>query len=93
MYVPDAREVGDERVYAQNVRDHMAKWLHVGTVDESVGMTNSGKGFRRTDLGSVQQSRLPSQFAATVEHSDSNTGLLAYSDTVRSFLLTVTFFF
>ena len=51
MYVPDAREVGDERVYAQNVRDHMAKWLHVGTVDESVGMTNSGKGFRRTDLG------------------------------------------
>ena len=51
MYEPDARELADERVYAHNVRDHMAKWLHVGTVDESVGMTNSGKGFRRTDLG------------------------------------------
>ena len=51
MYEPDAREVADDRVYAHNVREHMAKWLHVGTVDESVGMTNSGKGFRRTDLG------------------------------------------
>ena len=51
VYEPDAREVADDRVYAHNVREHMAKWLHVGTVDESVGMTNSGKGFRRTDLG------------------------------------------
>ena len=50
MYEPDARELADERAYARNVRDHMAKWLHVGTVDESVGMTHSGKGFRRTDL-------------------------------------------
>jgi len=50
VYEPDARELADERAYARNVRDHMAKWLHVGTVDESVGMTHSGKGFRRTDL-------------------------------------------
>ena len=57
MYEPDARELADERAYARNVRDHMAKWLHVGTVDESVGMTHSGKGFRRTDLQGRDETR------------------------------------
>ena len=57
MYEPDERELADERVFADNVRNHMAKWLHVGTVDESVGMTRSGKGFRRTDLAASSDSK------------------------------------